>query len=189
MLKKPIYTLILSVVIAVISVAGYLYSVVYVGGLVADLRDMYRKAGDLNKEEESLKSIKKVAENANQRNAELSKYIVPVKNEGSINFVKTLEETADKYGLKSNTNAIEIVSDDALSKLNKEYLSIKITTIGSEASVTSFVKKLELLPFNVKIKNYSLTRVLGGQGVVVSKNSNSIINQQLDMEILVIKEK
>lgn len=195
MLKSTIYTLIIAMLIAIVSIAGYFYSVVYVGGMGTDLGDMYNKSNDLSKQEESLNSIKRVAQNADQRNSEISKYIVPVENEGSIQFVKTIEDTADRYGLKYNTMDIGIVSDDSLTPLNKEYLSIKESVVGPDYSIAEFVKKLEVLPFNAKVKSYSLTRLGVTQMPVVvqngasAKNNNSNSNQQLDLEILVIKEK
>ena len=178
MLKNTIYTLIISILLATTSLVGYFYSVVYVGGMGSDLGDMYKKSNELNREEEALNSIKRVAQNADQRNAEISQFIIPVENEGSIKFVKTLEDTAERYGLKPNTNSIEIVSDDNLSKINKEYLSIKMTLTGPELSVSNFVKKIESLPFNTKITSYSLTNIKGLTS-----------GQQLDCTILVIKEK
>jgi hypothetical protein len=188
MLKSTIYTLIISILLATAAIFGYLYFVVYVGGMGGDLFSMYKKSAELTKEEDSLNSIKRVAQNADQRNIEISKYIVPVENEGSIKFVKTVEETADSFGLKYSTNAIEIVSDDNLSKINKEYLSVKISISGSESSVSGFVKKLESLPFNVKIRSYSLSNI--GKIVSASSTSGGMDNsQQLDYEILVVKEK
>ena len=183
MLKSTVYTLIVSTLIAILSIAGYLYSVVYVGGMGSDLNDLYKKSEDLKKEEESLNSIKRVAQNAGQKSAELSRYIVGVENEGSINFVRTIEDTADKYGLQYNTNSIEIVPDDNLSKINKEYLSVKETVSGPASSVSEYVKKIDTLPFNTKIKNYSITNITGLSGKGVGPT------QQLNLEILVVKEK
>ena len=189
MLKSTIYTLVIAILLAITSIAGYLYSVMYVGSMGSDLGDMYRKSNDLSKEEDRLNSIKRVAQNAGQRNAELSKYIVPIENEGSSEFVKTIENTADKYGLSSNTNSIEIVSDDNLSKINKEYLSVKMTISGSDISIANFVKKIESIPFNIKITSYSLTNLGGGSIGSLAKNKNTFNNQQLDFGIMVIKEK
>jgi hypothetical protein len=183
MLKNTIYTLIISIIIAIISIAGYVYGILYVGGMGGDLGDMYNKSNELSKEEEVLNSIKRVAQNAEERNIEISQFIIPVENEGSIKFVKTLENTADRYGLKSNTNSIEIVSDDNLSKINKEYLSVKMTLVGSEQNVSGFVKKIESMPFNTKITSYSLTNSSS------ASNKSTINDQQLDCTILVIKEK
>ena len=190
MLKKTIYTLIISICLAIVSIAGYFYGVVYVGGMGGDLGDMYKKSNELSKEEDTLNSIKRVAQNAEQRNTELSQFIIPIENEGSIKFVKTLEDTAERYGLKSNTNSIEIVSDDNLSKINKEYLSVKMTLIGSDSAVSGFVKKIESLPFNTKITSYSLTNSISASLNSLSTSSRATIsNQQLDFTILVIKEK
>lgn len=188
MLKSTIYTLIISIFLAIASIVGYLYFVVYVGGMGGELFAVYKKAGELTKEGDSLNSIKRVAQNADQRNIEISKYIVPVENEGSIKFIKTIEETADSFGLKYNTNAVEIVSDDNLSKINKEYLSVKISAAGSESSISSFVKKLEAIPFNVKIRSYSLSNI-GKIVLTPSTRGGTDNNQQLDYEILVVKEK
>jgi len=189
MLKSTIYTLIIAILLATTSIVGYCYAVVYVGNMGSDLGDMYRKSNDLSKEEDGLNSIKRVAQNADQRNAELSKYIVPIENEGSIEFVKTIEATADKYGLNSNTNSIEIVSDDNLSTINKEYLNVKMTLIGSDVSIANFVKKIESLPFNTKITNYSLTNIGGGSTNPLVNNKSLANNQQLDFGVMVIKEK
>ena len=189
MLKSTIYILIIAILLATISVAGYFYAVVYVGSMGSDLGNMYRKSDELSKEEDGLNSIKRVAQNADQRNAEISKYIVPIENEGSIGFVKTMEATADKYGLTSNTNSIEIVSDDSLSKINKEYLDVKMTITGSDVSIADFVKKIGSLPFNTKITNYSLINVGGGSINPLEKNKSLVNNQQLDFGIMVIKEK
>lgn len=189
MLKNTIYTLIISILLATISIAGYFYSVVYVGGMGSDLGNMYKKSNSLSKEEESLNSIKRVAQNADQKYSELSQFIVPVQNEGSIKFVKTLEDTADSYGLKSNTNSIEIISDANLSKINKEYLSVKMTLTGSELAISSFVKKIESLPFNTKITSYSLINTNGAVNDPLEKSKITINNQQLDCGILVVKEK
>ena len=192
MLKRTFYTLIIAVLLALISIGGYFYAVIYVGGMGSDLSLMYKKSNDLNKEEESLNSIKRVAQNADQKNAELTKYMVPVEDEGSINFVKTIEDVADSFGLKSNTTAIQIIPDEGLSKVNKEYLSVKETVVGSENMISNFVKKIELLPFNTKIKSYSLFKVGGVQNIPnkgsVATSSTSGL-RQLDLEILVIKEK
>ena len=179
MLKSTFYTLIVAVLLAIISIAGYLYAVVYVGGMGSDLSLMYQKSNDLTKEEDDLNSIKRVAQNADKKNDELEKYIISVPNEGSISFIKTLEDTAGGFGLKSDTTSIQIISDDNLSKINKEYLSVKQTITGPENLILSFVKKIELLPYNTKIKSYSTTK----------QTTGSSSSQQLDLEILVVKEK
>jgi len=189
MLKSTIYTLILVIILGLVSIAGYLYSVVYVGGMGSDLSVLYQKSDELKGEESSLNSIKRVAENADQRNTEISKYIVPVEDEGSISFVKTMESIADKYGLKYNTNTIEIVPDDSLSKINKEYLSIGMSLSGSNDAISSFVKKLDSVPFNIKVKSFSLTRVSSTLGVPVVGGPVLSNGEQLDCKILVIKEK
>jgi hypothetical protein len=181
MSKRTISTLIISVTLATISIAGYFYTVTYVGGMGSSLSDMYAKSVELKKEEESLSSIQRVAQNADQRNAELSKYIVPSGNEGSIQFVQTIENLAESFGLTYNTNSIEIVSDEKLAKLDKEYLSIKETLNGSSKSIAGFVEKIETLPLNTKIRSYSVTKTAG------SKGTSTV--EQLDIEILVIKEK
>ena len=109
------------------------------------------------------------------------KYIVPVDNEGSIKFVQTIEDLATLNNLTFSTNAIEIVQDGNLSKFNKEYLSIKESISGTKLSVSNFVDKVESLPFNIKIKSYSTAKVGGLQTATSS--------QQLDLQILVVKEK
>lgn len=180
MLKSTFYTLIISIIFATISIVGYFYAVVYVGGMGGDLIVMYKKSNDLSKEEEILNSIKRVAQHADQNNAELSKYIVSVRNEGSIVFIKILEDAAIDFNLKSETTSIQIISDDNLSKSNKEYLSVKQTVLGPDNLILSFIKKIEMLPFNTKIKSYSISDTLGG---------GLVNNKQLDLEILVVKEK
>jgi len=182
MLKKTIYILISSITLAVISIVGYLYLVMYVGDMGGDLNDMYVKSEELSKEENGLNSIKRVAQNADQRNGELSKYIVSADNEGSIGFVQIIEEVAESYGLTANTSSIEITTDDKVSKINKEYLVVKETLVGTESSLLGFVQKIENIPFNIKIKGFSLSKV------GVSQNASSS-QYQLDLEILVIKEK
>jgi hypothetical protein len=182
MLKKTIYILISSITLAVVSIVSYLYLVMYVGGMGSDLNDMYVKSEELTKEENSLNSIRRVAQNADQRNEELSKYIVPADNEGAISFVQTIEEAAESYGLTANTNSIEITTDDKMTKINKEYLVVKETIIGMEPSILAFVQKIENIPFNIKIRSYSMSKV------GVSQNASSS-QYQLDLEILVIKEK
>lgn len=167
-------------------IVGYGYSVMYVGGMGSSLSDMYKESEELRIQEEGLNSIKRVAENADQRNGEISKYIIPVENEGSIRFMKLIEDTAERSGVKYNTNSIEIVPDGALSKINKEYLSINMSLSGSEMSVTNFIKSIESLPFNAKIKSFSLTKIGGLQ---TSSTKSVIINEQLDCVILIIKEK
>jgi hypothetical protein len=181
MTKKTFYTLIISIILALASISGYCFAVVYVGGMGGDLVSIYKKSNDLKKEEDSLNSIKRVAQNADARNADLMKYIVPVDNEGSIKFVQTIEDLATLNNLTFSTNAIEIVQDGNLSKFNKEYLSIKESISGTKLSVSNFVDKVESLPFNIKIKSYSTAKVGGLQTATSS--------QQLDLQILVVKEK
>ena len=180
MLKSTVYQLTIASILAIISIGGYIYASIYVGGMGSDLVSLNQKSNDLTIEMESLSSIKRVAQNIDQRNAEISKYIVPVENEGSINFVRSIEDTADKFGLKYNTNSIQIIQDDNLSRLNKEYLSIKETVTGNESAIYAFTQKMDTIPFNTKIKSFSLAKVGAVKGVD---------NQQLDLEILVIKEK
>ena len=183
MLKTTFYTLTIAVLIAGASMFGYFYSVIYVGGMGSDLSDLYQKSDELSIKEQNLNSIKRVAQSANQNNSEISKYIVSVENEGSIQFVKKIEDLADRYNLKYNTNSIQIVPDDELSKINKEYLSIKETVIGSDSGIAEFVKKIDSAPYNLRIRNYSLTKIVGANA------KGGVDNKQLDVEILVVKEK
>lgn len=189
MLKSTIFKLIISILLAISSIAVYFYAIVYVGNMGSDLGAMYRKSGELNKEEESLNSIKRVAQNADQKNAEISQYVVPVQNEGSIKFVEMIEDTAGYYNLKLNTNSIEIVADGELEKINKEYLSVKISLSGPEYSIANFVKKIESLPYNTKIENYSLTNINSVVSNSTTTNRSLNNNQQLDCNIMVVKDK
>lgn len=180
MFKKTIYKLIITAILAITSAGAYVYSVMYVGGMGSDLSSLYKESSDLSVQEESLNSVKRVAENADQRNAEISKYIVPVENEGAIKFLKLMENLAEQYKLKYITNSMEIVPDTSLSKINKEYLSINMSVSGPELVVFNFIKKMESIPFNTKVTSISLVRTSTG----IMQN-----DVQASFSILVIKDK
>ena len=186
MFKKTIYILIISLILSIISVVAYVYAIFYVGGMGSELKALHQESSDLDQESERLNSIKRVAENADQNQQDLYKFIIPVESEGAIGFVKLIEGLSDKYNLKYNTNSIEIVGDDNLSKINKEYLSVKFTASGSRTQLFNFMNKVETAPYNIRVKAFSLTKVSGN---VSASSTSSMDLWQIDAEILVIKEK
>lgn len=184
MQKQTVYILIISVIIAVFAISFYVWSIFYVGGMGNNLEVLHEESAALEQDFNKMNSIKKVAEKSDENNSKIYKYIISSGNEGSIKFVKNIEDLADKYVQKYTTNSIEIVSSEELSKINKEYLSVKMTAFGSKKQVFDFLNKINNAPYNVQIKTFSLVGV-GSQGTPGSGSDF----WQIDLDVLIIKEK
>lgn len=184
MQKQTIYILIISIIIGALSICFYIWGIFYVGNMGGDLKQLHEESISLEQEFSRINSIKKVAENADDNNSKINKYIIPAGNEGSINFVKQIEDLADKYVSRYTTNSIEIISNEQLTAINKEYLSVKITAFGKKSQIFNFVNKINNAPYNLKIKTFSLIKI-GNQGVLADSSDF----WQIDLDVLIIKEK
>lgn len=163
---------VLSVIVAVLSVVLYFTGLFIVLGKEKKIEDSYFSAESESSKEERIRVIKYLMETNKEPIQELQDYFVQKDDE--VKFIEQIEKVARNSGIKA-----EIISIDVKANQNdsfKENVDVKMKVDGSWHDIMYFINKLEKISFGVLIENLNL-------------DSNTPNNWSGLIELIVFREK
>lgn len=147
--------LILAIVLAGGSVTGLWYFSEYVNGLTEKTSLLKEQVETQELKIRRDQILSKSAQNTNIERQQLASYFI--KQNASIDFISSVENTASNLGLSYNTNQIDNSTTENLSSQNKELLKISMTVSGKWSSVIKFLRYIETMPYSVKVEKVYLS--------------------------------
>lgn len=148
-------------ILTVFSIVAYYLAFSYVKGINDKISTASANLAYTQAKYDRAMSLIAAEKNGKDNGKKLDKYILTQGDE--ISVIKSLERLALNLFLKSTTDTIETIEDEALSAQNKSFLHIVMTTTGSLQQTKRFQALVESLPYNVKMNRVDL---YGGEGGV-----------------------
>ncbi|MBU3668781.1 MAG: hypothetical protein FGM57_02320 [Candidatus Taylorbacteria bacterium] len=161
---------IISIILAISAVSGYIYVTRYIEGLTQKTVETKDELEILNVRLGHLKALHQAAQDTNDSKAKIGSYLI--KSGGSVPFITEFEQLASSIGLTYTTDRIESRGVPDLETHQKELLVVSFTVNGYWSSVFKFIKLVELMPYSLVIERIELTTqdVSKKEGVVLTKD-------------------
>lgn len=153
-IKKTKIILVLLVIVNILVYSVYAYLFILLEDNTRETNALSLKIGEQQRRENVKGIIEKSLEGANDNFYALKDYIV--KEDGEIDFIKEIEIIASDLNLQSEIKSVNLEEIKDIKSI--ETMKMSIDVIGKWSSVYNFLRKLEALPFDIKLDKVSMER-------------------------------
>ena len=151
--KKFIITIAISAALVGVFFWFYVYIASAVGQATSKLSEIEAQIIELEGERKQTRSLERILEDRGRDLERINAFFVD--RERPIKFIEELENLA-----KTTGNLIALGVDNPTS--SGQDLPFRITLDGSEASVSKYLKLFELLPYDIRIEDFSYQKITEG---------------------------
>jgi len=154
--KKRIITT--AITMALLSITLYFIGLFFVLNKINTIENTYNRAESESSKEKKFWAIKPIAETNKELIQTLRDFFV--KKGDEVKFIEQIENTARSFDVDFEIISINVKENKTVSF--KEDVILKIKLEGSWKEVTSFLNKLERMPFGVSIESINLEADIPG---------------------------
>lgn len=165
--KKTKNLIIFLLILNIFSIVFFVLMFKHTNGLITESVLIENELKNEIKRDDARVLMKEDLEKGQEYEIELKKYLI--EKDGTVNFIKTLEQLVSSSSLKSNIKNVLNESYDKGSTIGLDLIRINMDVIGEWKNIIYFLKLLENYPLKIDIKKVSLnmssTYTIGGKNV------------------------
>ncbi len=179
--------LIISVLAAVFILLADAYLFWLIGMVTVNIADIGTKIDTELRRSENSMAVKSLMEKTKTERAQLENNLIP--HDGEVEFIELLESFGGQIGARTSIDGVsfEAVKISSTTPMigDLEIIKVRLQVTGDWSQINSYLYLVENLPYRTTIDR--LDTVLGGESVLLGKNTKRSWN--LTMDISVYKKK
>lgn len=110
-------------------------------------------------QEDSFFRLQKIADDSAADRERLQEYFLASES-NSIDFLNLVESLAPRSGVELQTNSLSVAKDE---ETGREWIEVSFTFSSSRMRIENFLEILENLPYVLRIQDFSMSKIPGGE--------------------------
>lgn len=177
-LSKNTIILLVAIIANIAAVGGYYYVYGEINNINESVAQVMADIDVQTTKKADDRALKSILESTKEDREKIDTYLLS--EDGLVQFIETIENLGGISGTEVTTSSVNVVEDK--DSKNTEYLTMRISVIGSFANTMHFVSLVENVPHQVSINQI--------RSVVVSnEEKKGPINWNTEFELEVLKLK